>query len=110
MEIEHVFVPRTLCELSEWLKTDIKFVDDAHRCFGPRDNWKELCKQEPQLALDAFEALSNHGVWNISRIDEALVIWRESKLYKYGDQLLQIIIKSASDDSCGKLAREITIY
>jgi len=109
-EIEHIFVPRTLCELSEWLKTDLKIVDDAHRYFGPRDDWNELCKQEPQLALDALLALSKQDFWNILRIDEAFETWRNVKLFEYGNQLLQVVIKSASDESCGKLARELAFY
>ena len=111
-EIEHIFLPRERSGLVEWLIKDINNIKDTYsrRCFGPIDDWQELSKNEPQLALDSLLMLVKNKHWNITRIDETLEAWRDAKDFEHGNRLLYKIINIISDEFCAKIAHGIALY
>ncbi|NMA14065.1 MAG: hypothetical protein GX930_02370, partial [Clostridia bacterium] len=109
-EIEHIFLPRSTTELSKWLKMDTDTKRSSRRCFEPRDDWQDLCQQEPQLVLDALLSIIKQQYWNIPRIGEALETWRNSGHFEQGNLLLRTVIESIPENLCEKLAREIAFY
>jgi len=106
-ETQHVLVPETLPEMVAWLSDDI---GKPEHLFNEEDNWTQVCKDKPMLALNGLESLARENKWNGQRINEAISVWREVSLMGYGRQFLERNALSCPDSIFRELANTIALW
>nr|WP_281720544.1 hypothetical protein [Nitrosomonas nitrosa] len=85
---EHTTLPRELYKLADKLAT--RPTDN----FAYKDDWREICKADPNQAINALNSLAARANWNIGVWREALQVFAESDsrvfaLSEIGPQLLK---------------------
>lgn len=106
-EIQHIAVPEQLDAMVTWL---IKDMDQPERAFDVDDNWPQVCKGKPARALEGLAILAESKLWNVKRISEALMAWRDPKLLQYGHQLLKERLLACPNGTFVKLAPDISLW
>lgn len=106
-ETQHILVPEETQAMVKWLVSD---SDKPEHEFNTDDNWAQICREKPQLALDGLRALITIGKWNVKRINEALWAWREESLLKYGNEFTEQHIMDCPDAYFIELVNSLALW
>ena len=106
-ETQHILVPENPETMARWLIDDRNNPKDP---FNANDNWKQMCREKPETVLDGLDCAASKGIWNERRIREAMQVWCDDDLMKYGCDLAVRLRESCPDSNFREVAGSVAFW
>ena len=74
------------------------------------DDWREVCRTEFELAIDALLALAQENIWPRDRWSHALQIWSDEKLVSDSWQRVSQLLRCMPDPDLTSIASSVTFW
>lgn len=87
----HVKIPRDVALMCDWLVQD--FECNTNEWPEPEDDWGEICKNDPDVALLALRTILRKGVWIADRWHQAIAVWKDGLT---NDKAIEILKETTS--------------
>lgn len=87
----HVKIPRDFVVMCDWLIRD--FECKTNEWPEPEDDWSEICKNDPDVALMALQTILRKGVWIADRWHQAIAVWKDELT---NDKAIEILKEATS--------------